>query len=88
MLPLQPYPAINELFATKVLTEVSSTNNTDPLTWPNLETIVSGREGNDGVLDGAKNIIKIQSTISEHIPDVQGQDCLFIQMSSTARKIL
>ena len=85
MLPLQPYPAINEMFATKVLTELSSTNNTDPLTWPNLETIVQGGGSNDGVFDGAKNIIKIQRTISEHIPDVQGQDCLFIQMQRMER---
>ena len=70
MLPLQPYPAINELFATKVLTELSSEQYGPPdLAQPGNNR--KGREGNDGVLDGAKNIIKIQNTISG-IPDVTG----------------
>ncbi len=85
MLPLQPYPAINELFATKVLTELSSTNNTDPLTWPNLKTILKRGQADGDFVDGAENIIKIQDTISKHIPDVQGQECLFIQMQRMER---
>lgn len=85
MLPLQPYPIINEIFATKVLTELSSTNNTDPLSWPNLNTIMNGERGGLDSLNGARNIRKIQETISKHIPDVKGEECLFIQMQRMER---
>ena len=88
MLPLQPYPKVDEDIAEKMLSNLHSTNNTEPQTWPNLQLLVNSSHDNGNEATTAKHaeqIIKIQNTIQRLIPDVGTEPCLFIQMQRLER---
>ncbi|KAK3245142.1 hypothetical protein CYMTET_45275 [Cymbomonas tetramitiformis] len=84
MLPLQPHPEINEDIARLVLSDMQSTNNTDPMTWPNLKTLWDSAPETSHARY-AEQIIKIQETVTRLVPDVGDEPCLFIQMQRLER---
>jgi hypothetical protein len=92
MLPLQPYPKVQDHIAETMLSNLHSTNNTKPQSWPNLQLLLDSKNNNEEDKNTAANkyaeqIIKIQNTIQNLIPDVGTEPCLFIQMQRLQRGI-